>query len=346
MSYRTKGIAIEHVLTPQEKDSIRLVGGFAHPELTADVAAYIGMEPDAIEQRIHPNGEIYSRFEESVRGRHVFILQSHIPSPELSVNDAHMQQCLLIDAARSSSAAEITVVAPYLSYMRQDRKTKGREPIGTRVILDQLTAAGANRIVTVDMHSPQAQAIFRGPFDHLTAQPALRDAMAQEIALLDRESCIVVAPDAGAVKLAEQHQEDLGTSMFKMSKRRDPHNSQKITRDDYFPDAEGKHCLVFDDMIDTAGTLVSAAEALMNSGALSVRVAATHGVFSDPAMERLADAPISKIFTTDTFRMDRAKDVLGDRLQVVRSAPIIGNAVLQIVRHGSISQLFHDQNHR
>lgn len=257
-----------------------------------------------------------------------------------------MQQCLLIDAARSSSAEKITAVMPNLSYTRQDRKSKGREPIGIRVVLDQLAAAGADRIVTIDIHSPQAQGIFRGPFDHLTAQPALRDAMLDEIGDIDRDDVIVVAPDAGAAKLAQQHQEDIETSMFIMSKRRDPKDSQRITRDDNFPDAEGKHCLVFDDMIDTAGTLVSAAEALKNSGALTIRVAATHGILSDPAIKRLKDAPIDKILITDTFTTDRAQAELGEKLRVVSVAPIIGQAILEIVRRGSISQLFRDQNHR
>jgi ribose-phosphate pyrophosphokinase len=337
---------MEKPLTRKEAGKIQIVGGFAHPELTNDIAHSIGATPGEIKAKIHPNSEIYSRYTESVRGKQVFIIQSHIRTPETSVNDALMQQCLLIDAARSSSAAEITAIAPYLSYTRQDRKTKGREPISTRVVLDQLAVAGADRIITVDIHSPQAQGIFRGPFDHLTGQIALRSAMAEEVESFDKDDWLVVAPDAGAAKLAEQHQQDLGTSMFIMSKRRDPNDNQKISRDDRFPDADGKHCLVFDDMIDTAGTLVSAAEALKNSGALSVRVAATHGILSDPALERLQDAPIEKILITDTFTTERAQEALGDRLRVVSIAPVIGSAILQIVRNGSISQLFHDQNHR
>ena len=337
---------MEKIFTTDERERVQIVGGFAHPELAFNIASSIGADLGGVKEKIHPNGEIYSRFEDSVRGKEVFIIQSHIKTAETSVSDAIMQQCLLIDAARSSSAAEITAVAPYLGYTRQDRKTKGREPISTRVIIDQLASAGANRIVTVDIHSPQAQGLFRGPFDHLTAQLVLRDAMAEEIQGFNREDCLVVAPDAGAAKLAEQHQEDLDTSMFVMSKRRDPRDSQKISRRDRFPDADGKHCLVFDDMIDTAGTLVSAAEALKNSGALSVRVAATHGILSNPAIERLLDAPIDKILTTDTINTTKAELALGDKLRVISAAPMIGSAILQIVRKGSVSQLFHDQNHR
>lgn len=332
--------------TTEEAARVFIAGGFAHPELSRQIAEYVGIDPGSVQYKTHPNGEIYSRYEESVRGKHVFVVQSHIKSSEGSPNDAHMQQCLLIDAARSSSASEITAVAPYLSYGRQDRKTKGREPIGTRVILNQLADAGANRIVTVDMHSPQAQGIYRGPFDHLTAQTLLRDTMREEIAEYDQESCVVVAPDAGAAKLSQHHSRELNMGMFLMTKMRDPSDNQKINREDNFPDAEGRVCILFDDMVDTAGTLVSAAEALSNSGAKAIFVAATHGILSDPALERLKDAPINKILITNTFNTERAERELGDKLRVVSAAPIIGQAILEIVRHGSVSGLFDDQNNR
>lgn len=257
-----------------------------------------------------------------------------------------MEQCLLIDAARSSSAREITAIAPYLAYSRQDRKTKGREPIGTRVVLDQLASAGVNRIVTVDMHSSQAQGIFRGPFDHLTAQPALGHAMNEELLDYDSEECIVVAPDAGAAKLSEQHASHMGLGMFVMTKTRDPKDIQKIGRNDTFPDADCRVCVLFDDMIDTAGTLVTAAEALVNSGVKSVMVAATHGILSDPAIERLKDAPIDKILITDIFRTTEPQAELEGKLRVVSVAPMIGRAIMEIVRCGSISDLLDDQNHR
>lgn len=337
---------MEKMFTTEEADQIFIAGGFAHPELSQQIAACVGMDAGAVKYKTHPNGEIYSRYEESVRGKHVFVVQSHIRSSEGSINDAIMQQCLLIDAARSSSASEITAVAPYLAYGRQDRKTKGREPIGTRVILNQLADAGANRIVTIDMHSPQAQGIFRGPFDHLTAQGLLRDVMREEIAEYDQESCVVVAPDAGAAKLSQQHSKELNLGMFLMTKMRDPSDNQKISRDDKFPDADGRVCVIFDDMVDTAGTLVSAAEALSSSGAKAIFVAATHGILSDPAIDRLKDAPINKILLSNTFNTDIAQHELGDKLRVISVAPIIGQALVEIVRCGSISALFNDQNNR
>lgn len=332
--------------TSEEADQVYIAGGFAHPDLTHQIVEAIGADLGGVKYKTHPNGEIYSRYDDSVRGKHVFVVQSHIRSDEGSVNDAIMQQCLLIDAARSSSAKEITAVAPYLAYGRQDRKTKGREPIGTRVILDQLATAGADRIVTVDMHSPQAQGIFRKPFDHLTAQNLLRGAMRQEIVEFGQEPCVVVAPDAGAAKLAQQHSKELNIGMFLMTKMRDPSDNQKISRDDKFPDADGRVCMIFDDMVDTGGTLVSAAEALSNSGAKAIFVAATHGVLSDPAIERLKDAPINKILITNTFNTAVAEHELGNKLRVVNAAPMIGRALLEIVRCGSISALFNDQNNR
>lgn len=337
---------MEKVFTPEEAGQIYLASGFAHPQLAEDIATAAGIAVGPLTDKIHPNGELYARYQESVRGKHVFIVQPHVRGRGTSVNDAIMQQCLLIDAARSSSAREITAVAPYLAYGRQDRKSKGREPIGARVVIDQLASAGVNRIVTVDMHSSQAQGIFRGPFDHLTAQPLLRDAMNEAIAGYDREDCIVAAPDPGAAKLSDQHRTDLDMAMFVMTKMRDKNNSQNITRQDRFPEADGRVCLLFDDMVDTAGTLVTAAQGLANSGAKAVLVAATHGVLSDPAIERLKQAPIDKILITDTFENSVAQAELGDKLRVVSVAPMIGQAMLEIVRNGSVSHIFADQNHR
>ncbi len=333
------------VLTNPEKEKVYIASGFAHPELAAGIAQEMGVESGGVQEKIFSNGEIYTRYEDSVRGKHVFIIQPHVRTKDTSVNDAIMQQYLLADAARSSSAAEITAVSPYLAYSRQDRKSRGREPIGTRVIIDHLAAVGVNRIVTVDMHSPQTQAIFRGPFDHLTAQSLLRDAMEEEVSGYDLSDCLVVAPDAGAGKQAERHRLDLGVRLLHLAKLRDPLDSQKIQREEKVPEAEGRVCMLFDDLIDTAGTLVSAAEALKNSGAKAIYVAATHGIFSGPALQRLKDAPIDKILVTDTFPMDEAKTELGHKLRVISIAPMIGRALIEIVQDGSVSQIFDDQNH-
>lgn len=327
------------------KDSIYLASGFAHPELSAAIAESLDIEEGSVEDKIHPNGEVYARYGDSVRGKHVFIVQSHIRTEKTSLNDAIMEQCLMADAARSSSASEVTAVIPYMAYMRQDRKSRGREPIGARVLIDQLAVAGVNRILTIDMHAPQSQAIFRGPFDHLTAQRALERNMAADLTQYNHDELVVVAPDAGASKLAQAHQRHLDTDILHMAKQRKRGDSQKITRDEKVPEAEGRVCLVFDDMVDTAGTLVSAAEALKNSGAKAIYVAASHGVFSNPAYDRLSDSPIDRVYVTDTYPQREAKERLGDKLRVVSVAPIIGQAILQIVTNGSISRLFDDENY-
>lgn len=343
MTYLTKGSSID--TDNFEKDSVCLVSGFAHPELARDIAENLNTSLGSIEEKIHPNGEIYSRFADSIRGKHVFIIQSHVGTDATSVNDAIMQQCLLADAARSSSAAQITVICPYLAYMRQDRKSRGREPIGARVLIDQLATAGVDRIVSIDIHAPQAQAIFRGPFDHLTAQRALEEAMVEDLKDTDKSEWVVVAPDAGAAKLAQSHQRHLDTDIIHLAKRRARGDSQKIQRDENIADVEGRICLVFDDMIDTAGTLASAVEALKNSGAKAVYVGASHGVFSGPALDRLRDAPIDRLYVTDTFPQNKAVGTLGDTLRVVSVAPIIAQAIHQIVTNGSVSGLFDDENH-
>jgi ribose-phosphate pyrophosphokinase len=340
---------MEEKLNQEELDTIFIAGGFGNPELTENIAESMGAEVGPIKQKLHPDGEIYVRYLESLRGKDVFVIQSHVRSEfngvKTSVNDAAIQQFLLIDAAKPASARSVTAVLPYMSYGRQDRKTKGREPIGTRMMIRRLAASPLDRIVTVDMHSGQAQGIFDFAFDHLTAQPLLRDAVIEEVSDYDRDECIIVSPDAGAVKRAEDHQAALDMGMFVMPKSRDKNDSEKIRRQqDKFPEADGRVCLVFDDMIDTAGTIVTAAEVLVNSGAKAVFVAATHGVLSGPAVERLKDAPIEKIIVTDTFRTHEAQEQLGDKLRVVSAAPTIARAIVEIVRCGSISELFNDQN--
>ncbi len=326
-------------------DRIYIASGMAHPELAVDIAEAMGAGTGPVDAKIFPDGEIYSRYTENVRGKDVFIVQSHIGTDKMTVNDAFMQQCLLADAARSSSAREITAVIPNLAYSRQDRKSKGREAIGTRAVINMLTAVGVNRIVTVDMHSAQSQAIFQGPFDHLTMQRKLRYAMQDEIAEYSPEQCVVVAPDAGASKSAEKHRANLGVGLVHMAKNREPGDSLRVHHDEFVPGVDGKVCMVFDDMIDTAGTIASASKALKSSGALAIHIAATHAIFSDPAIERLQDAPIDRILVTDTVPTQRAEKELEGKIRIVPSGPMIGHALTQIFTHGSVSELFDDQNH-
>jgi ribose-phosphate pyrophosphokinase len=261
----------------------------------------------------------------------------------MDINAAVWEQGMMIDAAIRSSAQEITAISPHMGYMRQDRQARGREAVGTSMIMRFLS--GANRFVAVDLHSSQSTAILQKPFDTLTSQRALENAMKDDLTGYEHDECIVVAPDAGASKLAQRHMRRLDLGMMTLTKQRGKGDSSKIRRTEKVPEVDGRVCLVFDDMIDTAGTLVTAAEALKHSGAKAVMVAATHGVFSDPALDRLKNPAIDKIYVTDTFPMRNAKDELGDKLHVVSVAPIIGNAIIEIVTHGSVSRLFEDENH-
>ena len=343
-------------LLPEQKENICVVSGFAHPDLGFKVAHAMSVPLAPLEQKMFPNTELYGRFEETVRGKQVFIVQSHqAGSREIngeetpfSINDAIVEQALLVQAAATSSAKEVTAVIPFLGYSRQDRKSQGREPISVMFTLGTLAAMGAHRIVAVDMHSPQTQLAFNGDgrqFDHLTAQPLLLDHVRSEIASYSPEECVVVSPDAGATKLAQTQQEKLGIDLVHLAKKRKRGQSHTITRDEKIADVDGKVCIIFDDMIDTAGTITSAAQALNSSGAKAIFVVATHGIFSGQALKRLTDSPIDKVLVTDTVPMDKARKVLGNKLRVAEVAPIIGQALIEISIDGSVSRLFQDQNH-
>lgn len=337
---------ISSTLSAEDADRVFLASGYVHPELAAATASELGIVPGNVEHRKHPNSELYARYVDSVRGKHVIIMQTHAATDGGSVNDALQEQLLLIDAARTSSASEITVVCPYLGYSRQDRKARGREPVSARVVINQLGHTGANRIVAVDLHSPQTQAIFSGPFDHLTAQPLLRGAIRTLIDESNKDAYVVAAPDSGSTKMTAYHSERLDVDIVYMKKRRDKGRSGAVSRANrIIPEARDRVCFMFDDMLDTAGTLVSAADNLHDSGAREIYAVATHGVFSGPAFERLADAPINRIYVTDTFPLDDAREALGDRLEVVSVAPMIGRALREIITDGSVSRIFADQNH-
>ncbi len=324
-------------------ENVTIVSGSANPELAQDVADYLGVELGPVERKRFPSGERYVRYEQSVRGKHVFAIQSHVSTPDMSINDAIWEHGMLIDAAKRSSAREVTAISPHMGYLRQERQARGREAIGSSMIMDHLRHA--DRLVAVDLHSPATTGITHKPFDPLTAQIALEQAMEHDLEQYERDDCVVVAPDAGASKLAQSHQRRMDLDILHLAKQRGRGDSSKISRDEHVPEAKDRVCLVFDDMIDTGGTLVSAVEALKKSGAKAIHVAATHGVFSNDAPEKLQKAPIDRLYVTDTFPMTHAKEVLGDKLRVVSAAPIIGQAIMEIVTGGSVSDMFNDENH-
>jgi ribose-phosphate pyrophosphokinase len=255
-----------------------------------------------------------------------------------------MELMLMVDAARRGSAREITVVMPYMAYGRQDRKAQGREPISAATVLNMLEGAGADRLVSVDMHSAQTQAVFDGPFDHLTAEGLIREALRERIET-DHDKFVIVSPDAGRAKVAEHYGNELNLEVVNVPKSRSRGDSSVITRPSKIDGVEGQIAILIDDMIDTAGTLVSAAETLNNSGAAGVIAVATHGLFSDPAIERLKKSAITELIIVDTIPLDAIKKALGDKLTIVSSATMLASALGAITSGDSVSKLFRGMNY-
>ncbi len=293
-------------------DDLYIVTGTVHPKLAEETVKHMGLSLGALNRKRFANSELYVQYEQSVRGKHVIIIQTfaHDYKRHLSVNDALMETMLLIDAARRSSAREITVVIPYLGYSRQDRKAKGREPISAAVVTRMLEMAGAHRLVTIDMHSPQVQGTFHGPFDHLIAERLILDGLKAEMGDRDPELFAIVSPDTGRAKDAERAANILSVRLRHLQKTRDPRDSSKLIRPKKLQGVEGRICFMTDDMIDTAGTLITAAETLRKSGATAVIASATHALLSDPAIERLEGGAIDKLIVTDTVPIDTPKRFL------------------------------------
>lgn len=329
-------------LSKKQRGGLFLASGSTHPELARSVAEHAGLALDETERKRFPNGELYVRFGESVRGKHAILLQSHAQAGNRTINDSIMELILMGEAARGASAREVTAVIPHLGYARQDRKARGREPISAAVIIRQLAGVGINRIVSLDMHSSQTQGAFEGPFDHLTAEPLLRRELKRYVRESD-EDVVIVAPDVGRAKAAELYSHQLGVGVVNMVKVRDKSDPSNIIRPQKPKGVRRKTCLIIDDMIDTAGTLASAAESLHDAGASHVIAAATHGLFSDPALERLEASPIDQLLVTDSVPLEQPRLVLGDRLQEISVAPLLARAICEIATDGSISSIFKDQ---
>lgn len=332
-------------LDPSLVSNIYLASGSSHQDLASLTAKSMGITLGDVERRMFPNTELYVRYGESVRGKHVFAIQSLAAVDGRSVNDSFMELMIMVDAAKRASASEITVVAPYMAYGRQDRKAKGREPISAATVIRGLQSAGADRIVSIDMHSAQTQATFNGPFDHLTAEPLLQAALKKRVKA-DPSKFVVVSPDGGRAKVAEEYANELGVPVVHMTKSRDKQDSSKIKRPESLDGVSGLICLMIDDMIDTAGTLVSAAETLKRSGAASIVACATHGLFSDPALERLKNSPIDSLIVTNSVPQGHAKRALGKRLEVLSIAPLLGMTLLEVATRGSVSKIFNDRNYQ
>jgi ribose-phosphate pyrophosphokinase len=316
------------------KKRLQILSGSYNPGLAQAAAASLGVELGHAQLERFANGEVRCRLGDSARGADVFVFQSH----EQPVNDAIMEQAIIIDAAKRASARRITAVCPFLGYARQDRKSAGREPITAKLVVDILAAAGADRILSVDLHSGQIQGFFDGPFDHLTAMPVLLDYIKKHLG----RDIVVVSPDAGRVKTSERYTRQLGVDLAIVHKTRSKSRANAVQAQAVIGEVKGRRCVLIDDMIDTAGTIVAAAEQLKRYGAAEVYVLATHGVLSDPATQRLADAAIDKIVVTDTLAV--ASRMKLDKLVVLSIAPLMAQAVEAIFHDTSVSEIFAGEN--
>jgi len=315
----------------QSRKNLMLFTGRAYPELAWEVGVELGVEPVPTSAYEFANGEIFVRFEESVRGCDAFVLQSHAPP----INTWIMEQLLMVDALKRASAKRITVVMPFYPYSRQDKKHRGREPISARLVADLFRTAGADRLMAVDLHTAQIQGFFDGPVDHLFALPLLAQHVEQRWSGSD---LVVVSPDAGRVRVAERWTDRLGCGLAIIHKRRDPNVPNEVRVGEVVGQVHGKICLIVDDMIDTGGTITKAADLLFENGAADVVVAATHGVLSGPATDRLKNSRVSEVILTNTLPIDDERRF--DKLTVLSIAPLIGRAITQVFEDGSVTSLF------
>ncbi|MGH9076234.1 MAG: ribose-phosphate diphosphokinase [Acidimicrobiales bacterium] len=323
------------------KRTLHLLSGRSHPALAAEIGAHLGIELGGANLVDFANGEIRPRFASSVRGADVFVVQSHCRSGGSSVNDSLMEQWIMIDAAKRASAKRITAVCPYYGYSRQDRKSKGREPITARLVADMFRTAGADRIISVDLHSGQIQGFFDGPVDHLTAVPFLTDYLRQHAPQGD---FVMVSPDTGRSKVAEQAARHAGPSVDVASvyKRRATDAVNQVQALDVMGDVRGRMCVLIDDMIDTAGTICAASDLLYRRGATEVWAMCTHALLSDPATDRLKNSQISRVVVTDTLPLPAEKQL--DKIEVVSVAKMFADAIDAVFGDGSVSEIFGGEN--
>jgi ribose-phosphate pyrophosphokinase len=316
------------------KKRLQLYSGRSHPELAQEIAEHLGVQLGEPNIRAFKNGELYCRFDESVRGSDVFIVQTHSDP----INESIMEQLIMIDAAKRGSAKRITAVCPYYGYGRQDRKAMNREPITAKLLADMLTVAGADRMVSIDLHAGQIQGFFDKPVDHLTAMPVLLDHLRENLP----SDLVVVSPDAGRIKVAERFSQHLGSDLAFIHKRRSKTEAGKVEARGVIGDVAGRPCVVIDDMIDSGATIVAAADILRKEGATEIWCAATHGVLSDPATDRLKNSEYSKVILTNTLPLPSEKQI--DKIEVLSVAKIFAQAIDAIFEDTSVSDIFGGEN--
>ena len=322
------------MLVPNQKRLV-LLAGRSYPELAQEVAENLGVPLSPTLAYDFANGEIFVRFQESVRGCDAFVLQSHTTP----INTWIMEQLIMVDALKRASAKRITVVVPFYGYARQDKKHRGREPISARLLADLFKTAGADRLMAVDLHTSQIQGFFDGPVDHLFAMPLLAKHVASKV---DRSRITVVSPDAGRVRVAERWTDILGAPLAIIHKRRDPDIPNQVRVFEVVGDVRDRVCVLVDDMIDTGGTIVKAAETLFDNGAADVIVAATHAILSDPAKERLKESRISEVVVTNTLPIPQDRQF--EKLTVLSIAPILAKAITEVFTDGSVTSMFEDES--
>ena len=311
------------------KDTLKIFSGRSNLALAQGIVDVLGMDLGNVTIRTFADGELWVKYEENIRGQDVFIIQStNEPADNL------IELFLLLDAAVRASAQRVTAVIPYFGYGRQDRKDQPRVPISSRVMVDVITTTGADRIISMDLHSTQIQGFASIPFDHLYSRMVLMDTLRK----LDfnPDNCTVLAPDVGSAAMGQSYARSLGVHFALIDKRRYAPNKAEVSH--LIGDLEGKDVLIIDDMIDTAGTTVSAAQSAMDKGANSVIAAATHGILSDPAIDRLKEAPIKEIIITDTISVKKEKQL--PNMKIVSVANVFAEAIKRIHNGESVSALF------
>ncbi|GIL28891.1 ribose-phosphate diphosphokinase [Actinocatenispora comari] len=319
-------------IVAENHKSLMLFSGRAYPALAEEIGQALGVSPTPTDAYDFANGEIYVRYNESVRGSDAFVVQS-MTEP---INQWVMETLLMIDALKRGSAKRITIVVPFYPYARQDKKHRGREPISARLVADLFRTAGADRILTVDLHTAQIQGFFDGPVDHLFALDLLADYVRNKY---DGRDMTVVSPDSGRVRLAERWTERLGgCPLAFIHKTRDITRPNEVSANRVVGEVEGRVCVAIDDIIDSGGTICKAADALFAAGAADVIVAATHGVLSDPATERLKNSQISEVILTNTLPIPPEKRL--DKITQLSIAPLIARAIREVFADGSVTTLF------
>jgi len=319
-------------MASEESKRLMVFSGRSNPALGEEIAEHLNIQLGKVELASFSNGEIYVRYLESVRGADAFVVQTLADS----INDNLIELLIMIDALKRASAHKVFAVIPHYGYARQDKKAAAREPITAKLVADLLITAGIDRVVTVDLHAGQIQGFFNVPVDHLMGLPLLAGYFKEK----NLEDLVVVSPDVGRVKMAKRYADKLGASLAILHKSRPAHNVAEITH--IIGEVKGRPCLMIDDMVDTAGTLVSGAQALVDSGAKEIYAGATHPVLSGPAVERIANSPIKELVTTNTIPVPEEKMI--SKFKVLSISALLSQAIRNVYEDRSVSELFDGQN--